>query len=149
MKVHYKKNYSGYSGKDEEAVYYYHPKLKVSLMRAYVVPNNARNTDRHKLIMANLKLLQPSQGYKQNFSDYLLAYNQHPDYRHKPLLSWNNIYLKMMFAMQKTLPEQVDLKTITRHQIIAQSLPCRTLKSSIEAGLLPPMSGWEYWDKEI
>lgn len=149
MKVHLKKGLAGYTGKADGAVYYYHPKLKLCLARNYVVPNNKRNTDRHKAIMKNLKLLTPSQAYKNNFNDYLLAYNNHKDYRDRPLLSWNNLFLKMLFAMQKALPESVDLKTLTREQIFEQNLPCKTLKSSIEAGLLPQMKGWENWDKEI
>jgi len=149
MKAHFKKGLSGYSGTSDEAVYYYHPRLKRCLVRSYVIPKNKPNTDRTKAIMANLKQIQPSESYKQNLRDYLLVYNEHKDYRHKPLLSWMNIYLKIMYAMQKALPEQVDLKTITRQQIVDQDLPCKTLKSAIEFGLIPEMKGYDYWDKEI
>lgn len=149
MKVHYRKGIRGYSGTTEDAVYYYHPKLQVSLVRSYVKPNNEKNTSRHTAIMKNLKLINPSAGFRLNFHDYHLAYNNHRDYQHRPMLSWNNLYIKMMFAMQKALPEQVDLKTITRQQISEQNLPCKTLKDSIEFGLLPPMDGYERWEKEI
>jgi len=149
VKVHFKKGLSGYSGTADDAVYYYHPKLKMCLVREYVIPNNAKNTDRTKAIMANLKLIQPSDGYKTNFNDYLLAYNDHKDYRDKPMLSWYNLYIKMLFAMQKSLPEQVDLKTLTREQIHAQELPCISVKKTVEAGLLPPMRNYDMLDKQI
>jgi hypothetical protein len=149
MKVHFKKGLGGYSGTSDDAVYYYHPRLKQTYVREYVIPDNKANTDRTKSIMANLKLLQPSEAYKTNFRDYLLAYNEHKDYRHKPFLTWTNVYLKMMHAMQKEMPSQVDLKTISRQQIFDNNLPCITIKAAVEFGLLPPMKGYEYWDKEI
>jgi hypothetical protein len=78
-----------------------------------------------------------------------MYYNDNKDYAHKPMGSWNNAWLKLMFALQKAMPETVDLKTITREQIYEQNLPCKTVKDAIEAGLLPVMPEYQRWDKLI
>ncbi|MDI3504486.1 MAG: hypothetical protein PWP64_1422, partial [Candidatus Cloacimonadota bacterium] len=44
---------------------------------------------------------------------------------------------------------QVDLKTITKAQIIEQDLPCRSVKRAVEDGLLLEIPGYQYLDKEI
>jgi hypothetical protein len=149
MKVHFKKGLGGYSGTSDDAVYYYHPRLKQTYVREYVIPDNKANTDRTKSIMANLKTLQPSDSYRSNLREYLLAYNEHKDYGHRPLLTWTNVFMKLMHALQKEMPGQVDLKTLTRQQITDQNLPCKTLRAAIEFGLLPAMKDYEYWTKEI
>ena len=148
MKVHYRYGLSGYSGTIDEAVYYYHPKLKLSLMREYVRPKNKKNTDRMIAIMANLKLLHPSEGYRLNFADYLQAYNDLKENSAKPALSWNNLYMKMLYALQKT-DSRVDLKTLTREQITEMDLPCKSLKAAVEAGLLPEVKNYQRWDVPI
>jgi hypothetical protein len=145
MKVHYKKAICGYSGTTDEAVYYYHPQLNLSLVREYVRPKDSSATDRIKAVMANLKLIQPSAGYKQNLKDYLLQYNRLKDYQHKPMLTWNNLFVKMMFALEKAFPE-VDLTTLARTQITELDLPCHSVKSAVEAGLLPEVDNYSHLD---
>lgn len=148
MKVHYKKNLSGYSGTSDEAVYYYHPRLKVSLMRAYFVPKHNPSAKKTKAVMANLKRIQPSLEYKQDFRDYLLAYNVLKEYQHKPMLCWNNLYIQMLYALQRN-DDRVNLTTLSREQIYAQDLPCKSLCAAIEAGLLPEVEAYQRFDKEI
>jgi hypothetical protein len=149
MKVYMKRNLAGYTGTSDDAIYYYNPRLKLTLMREYKYPKLNHNNERTTSIMANLKLIVPSQGYKRNLMDYVIAYNDSKEFGHKPMNSWNNAWLKLMFAMQKALPGQVDLKTITRQQIYDQDLPCKTLKAAIEFGLLPAMPDYQRWNKEI
>jgi hypothetical protein len=149
MKVQFKKGLSGYSGTSDGAVYYYHPRLKKCLVREYVIPQNKTNTDRTRSIMANLKLLEPSEAYKADFRNYLLAYNADRVLGEKPLLAWTNAFMRMMHALQKAMPGQVDLKTISRQQIYDQNLPCKTLKDAIEYGLLPALKGYGQWDNDI
>jgi hypothetical protein len=91
--------------------------------------------------------IQPSAGFKQNLKDYLLQYNQLPQNKDSRVSAWNNLYLKLMFTMQKLLPGQVDLATITRQQIEEQNLPCRSVKDAVEAGLLPMVKGYERFDQ--
>jgi len=148
MKVRYKKALCGYEGKSDAAVYYFHPGLKQNLMREYVRPRDSSSTERHKKIMANLKQLCVSAGFKQNLKDYLIRYNQLKCNEEKPLLSWSNLFMKLMFAMQKALPE-VDLAVLTREQIFAENLPCRSVKAAIDADLLPKVEYYEKYDAEI
>ena len=87
--------------------------------------------------------LQPSAEFIQDMKLYLLLYNQLPDCAIKPIQAWSNLYVKLMFALQKAMPDTVNLQTITRQQIEAQNLPCRSLCAAIEAGLLPQVSGYQ------
>jgi hypothetical protein len=149
MKVKFKWGLTGYSGTVDGAIYYYNDRIKQCLMRKYKYPELNENNERTTSIMANLKLIEPSQGYRYNLMDYVGAYNDSKDYGHKPMNAWNNAWLKLMFAMQKALPGQVDLKTISRQQIIDEGLPCKTVKDAIEAGLLPQLPDYERWNSLI
>lgn len=142
MKVRYKKAMCGYSGTVDEAVYYYHPGLDENLMREYVRPQTSMSNLRLKDIMANLKLLAPSAGFKQNLKDYLLAYKNMKEHKGENLLTWNNLFLRMMFALEKAYPG-VFLTTLTREQIYAEDLPCQSVKRAVEAGLLPQVEGYQ------
>jgi hypothetical protein len=149
MKVYLKRNLAGYTGTVDEAIFYYNPKIRKTLMRPYRYPTLNHNNERTVSIMANLKALNPSQGYKANLSDYVMYYNERKEFYDKPMVGWSNAWLKLMFALQKMMPAEVDLRTITRQQIIDQNLPCRTVKDAIEAGLLPPLPDYERWTAPI
>ena len=43
----------------------------------------------------------------------------------------------------------IDLTTLTREDIIENNLSCRTVKQAIEAGLLPEVPGYEFYNNEI
>lgn len=148
MKVHISKGMRGYSGTSDGAVYYYHPRFQVCLMREYVVPDNKKNTDRTKAIMKNLKKIQPSAAYKLNLKSYLYAYNELKENRDRQVLSWYNLYIRMLFALQAQNPN-VNLKTLSRTQIINENLPCKTVCAAVEAGLLPPVPDYERLTQEI
>ncbi len=149
MKVHMRRNLAGYTGTSDGAIYYYNPKIRQTLMRPYVYPRLNHNNERITSVMANLKLINPSAGFRRNLADYIMYYNDSKEFGHKPVSAWNNIWLKMMYALQKAMPEQVDLKTVTREQIYAEDLPCKTIKAAIEAGLLPLMPEYRRWTQEI
>ncbi len=148
MKAHFHKGIRGYTGTSDGAVYYYHPKLKKCLVRSYVVPDNKPNTDRTRAIMANLRLIAPAAGYKRDFKDYQIAYNNAKENRDRPALSWYNLYIKMLFALQAQDPA-VNLQTLSREQIYADSLPCKTVRAAVEAGLLPPVPDYDRLTGEI
>jgi hypothetical protein len=149
MKATFKGGVKGWSGYFDDVVYVYNPRLKKTMVREYVYPTLTENNERTTSIMANLKLLVPSVGYKNDLRDYVMYYNNCIEFREKPFNAWNNAWLKLMFALQKAMPETVDLKTITREQIYEQNLPCKTVKDAIEAGLLPVMPEYQRWDKLI
>jgi len=149
MKVYFKYGLQGYSGYLDDAVFYYNPKIKLTLMRPYVYPELNHNNERTTSIMANLKLINPSEGYKQNLRDYIMYYNDSKEYGHKPLSAWNTAWLKMLFAMQEAMPDVVNLQTLSREQIYDMNLPCKTVKAAIEAGLLPIEEDYARWNKPI
>jgi len=93
--------------------------------------------------------INPSEGYKQNLKDYLNYYNKLPQSEFKCYQAWTNVYAKLMFAMQKAMPDTVDLRTITRTQIEQQNLPCISVKTAVEAGLLPMVKGYNRLDKAL
>jgi hypothetical protein len=148
MKVTFKWGIQGMSGYGEDAVFYYNPVLRRTLKRNYVYPKNVPSAARNSVIMQNLRLIQPSTAYKFNFVDYRAAVNSLPEYKEKPFTSWSCIYLKLLYALQKA-DNRVDLTTLSRAQIYAQDLPCKTLKAAIEAGLLPAVENYQRFDQEI
>jgi hypothetical protein len=148
MKVRYKKAMCGYSGTVDEAVYYYHSGMDENLMRKYVRPKISMSNQRLRDTMANLKQIAPSAGYRRNLKDYLLAYKSRKEHRGEHLLTWNNLFLRLMFAMEKAYPE-VFLTTLTREQIFAENLPCLTVRQAVEAGLLPQVEGYQRLTQEI
>lgn len=148
MKAYFKNLLSGLSGVLDDKILYYHSVLEVCLLRSKPEFEPNSRTERLKQIMQNLQGINPSAEYKQNFKDYLIQYNNLKANKHKRLISWSNLYLKMFYAMQKALPG-VDLLTITREQIEMQNLPCKTVKNAIDAGLLPKVNDYQRYNRNI
>ncbi|MDD4310403.1 MAG: hypothetical protein PHO32_08490 [Candidatus Cloacimonetes bacterium] len=147
MKATVKEGIKGFSGKLDGAIYYYHPRLKRTLMRRMPdMPIQEQN-----IALGNaarqIKALEPSEGYRNDFQLYLMKLRDRDESITLP--SWYSLFVKMLWAMQKQLPETVDLKTITRSQIVEQNLPCRSVKTAVEAGLLAAIPGYKYMTHEI
>ena len=51
-----------------------------------------------------------------------------------------------MYNLPKVEP-YIELEAITREQIEANNLPCRSVKRAVEAGLLPRVGGYEMLDR--
>jgi len=62
--------------------------------------------------------------------------------------SWVNLYMTLMSRLAKAYPA-IDLKTLTRNDIIANDLPCKSVSAAVQAGLLSPVPGWEKLVAEI
>ena len=148
MKVRLKWGLGSFSGYMDEAVFIHNRHTGLCYMRKYTYPKRNPSADRMKLVMANLKLIQPSLGYKRNFFDYTISYNELKENELRHMQCWNNLYLKMLFAMQKSIPG-IDLATLTRQDIYDQNLPCISVKAAIEAGLLPAVKDYQRFDKLI
>jgi len=147
MKATVKEGLKGFSGKLDGAIYYYHPRLKCTLMRrAPKMPVQAQNLD-YTTIARQIKAIAPSEAYRNDFRNYLNHLRDRDDSIRLP--SWYSLYVKMLWAMQAKYPDAVSLKTITREQIMAQNLPCRSVKTAVEDGLLAIIPGYQYMDKEI
>jgi hypothetical protein len=149
MKVKYKQMFKGYSGKADGMIYYFDGKSGTALARRSFTFKDHPGQPAFRSAQSQIYTIQPSQFYINNLKDYLYAYNNLPGNETQPLRTWTNVYNKLMFAMQKALPETVDLANITREQIYAQNLPCKTVKAAVEAGLLPVVKNYEAMTNEI
>lgn len=149
MKVKYKHLLQGYSGHTDDMIYYMDKRTGRTLARKAFKFKDHPGQPAFRTAQRNIYALKPSDAYKHNLLDYCMSYSALPEADGKPLYSWCHVYNRLMWAMQRAMPESVDLKTITREQISSQSLPCRSLKDAIDAGLLPAVPGYERFNKLI
>ncbi len=136
MQVVLKNILKAYSGKCDGLIYYYHPGLDRLLCRRHTIPKASPSNTRFSLIASNLKAIKPSESYATDLKYYAAMVSRKGQY-----LNWRNVYMKLMHAMASSLG--TDLMTITRAEIYAQELPCISVKTAIEAGLLAPITGYE------
>ena len=149
MKVYFKNMLQAYRGKCDGLVYYYNPRLQRILVRPHVKPRPSVQTRRFASIAKNLKALAPSDAFKTDMAVYTDIHNRRVGSRHRPeriLSNWYNTFMVMMYALPK-VETYIDLEAITRAQIEANDLPCRSVKRAVEAGLLEPVPGYELLDK--
>jgi hypothetical protein len=149
MKVKYNQRFKGYTGHADGMIYYFDKKSGTTLARKMFTFENHPGQPAFRSAHRQIYTIQPSKFYTYNLRDYIVEYNNLPENELKPMRAWTNVFNKLMFAMQKALPEQVDLATITREQIYAQNLPCKTLKDAIDFGLLPKVKGYDKWTQSI
>lgn len=121
---------------------------EVIVARRYVYPKLSAQNSIFAARNKNLFQLKPSDGYKADCRAYLRGYINTAPGLDKPILSWNNLYVKLMSSMAQKYPS-LDLCTLTREEIFAQQLPCISIKSTVEAGLLPKVRGWEKLSHQI
>ncbi len=148
MKVLFKNLLAGYTGKADDCVIYYNSKANCCIIRRRPRFKNNPSNDNFRQIMANLRKIKPSHGYISDLHLYLNLYNKLPGNRNRKLITWNNLWYKMLWAMQRTAAG-IELKTLTRDQIIATGLPCRTVKTAVDAGLIPKVKGYQYLVNQI
>lgn len=148
MKVTFKNMVGGYSGKADELIYYYVRRLNRTYARRRPVNTGSQPQRNLAAAMANLKQIQPSEGFKQDSKAYLELYNQLSANKWRPAYAWNNLYIKMLYALASAYPA-VDLQTLTREQIYDQALPCSSVKTAVEAGLLPWVKGYEKFSNQL
>ncbi len=142
MKVFYKNLIKAYSGHCDGLVYYYDPQLDRILCRRYVKPKETPQNLRLAATMQNLKKLKPSPEFKTDLK-YYAAMIRKPGTR----ITWQNVYTKMMYAMQRQY--DINLILLTKSAIYEQQLPCICLRDAIEAGLLEPIEGYHRLDSGI
>lgn len=134
MKVLFKDLLKAYSGKCDGLVYYYNPRLDRVLCRRIGKPRETAQNRRLSEISRNLSALDPAAGYILDLKHYAALHSERQ-------LNWRNVYIRMMYALEKAYG--IDLTLLSREQIETQSLPCRSVKTAIEAGLLAPVPGYE------
>lgn len=147
MKVKVKEGITGFYGELDGAIYYYHPRLRRTLMRRKPQMPSQPQNGRYAVIARQLKSLALSPAYRYDFKIYA---SQLRDLGKAPgVPSWYSLFVKMMWAMQKKYPQQVNLETITRADIQAHDLPCRSVSTAVQDGLLEPVANWQLLNKEL
>ena len=137
MKVTFAKNVKKQTGTIDGTIYYTIPgNSTVYSRRVPKMPHQPMN-DKFKNISMALKAIKPSPAYKADLKTYLEDLkNEDVEVR---TLSWHNVFVKMMWALAAKYPS-VNLETITREQIYAENLPCKTVFEAIEAELIEPIA---------
>jgi len=148
MKVNYKNMIGGYTGRGDDVIYVFDRQTGRYYIRNYpnrkIIPVNTSFAS----VMQNLRSLNPSLAYKEDMGMYVSLYNALAENKYNPVKSWNNLFMKVMFTMAKTVPG-IDLKTLTRQQIYDDNLPCISVKNAVDAGLLPVVRNYERFDNGI
>jgi len=139
MKTKLKYCLSELSGTVDDLVLYRNKKSGKLIARRYCVPKPSAENTRIAETSRNLFALAPSEAYKADLKMYLLLHNE---LSHKPFHSWVNLYMTLMSCLAKAYPD-IDLKTLSRNDIFANDLPCKSVSAAVQAGLLSPVPGWE------
>lgn len=147
MKVSFQYGLAGFTGKAQNLVYYYDKVAGRVYSRRYAYPTLTQENERVGKTTSNIYALRPSEAYKEDLRVYALFYNSLRS-TEKPLRSWVNAYMLLMYAMAKAIPA-IDLKTLTREEIYAGDLPCISVKKAVLAGLIPAVQGWERLEGEM
>lgn len=147
MKVTSKINLADLTGSSEDLIYYRNSVNGKVYARKRFTFKNHPGQPAFAAAQKAIYALKPSREYKQNLSDYLIGYNKLPENEGRQVMSWTNLYNKLMFAMQMMMP--IELKDISREQIVELNLPCISVKNAVENGLLPVVKGFERYNKQI
>jgi hypothetical protein len=145
MKVKFKNLLMGYTGKADESVIYFSPKLGKYIIRTRPKPFTGTNQSSFAQVQKRIFALKPASAFIQDIKAYLPKYNALPANRERTILSWNYLYTKLMWNLHHIY--KIDLRTLQRSQLA--SLPCHNLAAAIEAGLLPKVSGYQEYQGEI
>jgi hypothetical protein len=143
MRAYFKNMIQAYRGTCDGLIYYYNPRLDRVLVRPYVKPRPTEHSRRFGRIASNLRALQPSPGFKGDLSVYVDVCNRRTANADVILQNWYNAYTRLMWNLQRSAPEYIDLETLSREQIYANDLPCLSVRRAVEAGLLAPVNGYE------
>lgn len=146
MKTYFKNMLLGYTGTCDGLVYYFNRRLNRVIVRLWVKGRITPHHRRFGRISTNLKNLGLSEPYKRDLRIYADIFNSRAPREGPILQNWHNAFTQIMWNLVKATPG-LDLETITREQIEAADLPCRSVKRAVEAGLLKAVPGYELLDK--
>ena len=141
MKPKVKMNIPKLDGNEEKYVTYYNSHLDKYISRRKVIPKPSVSNAIMKEIFGFAKRIIISEEYKEDCRKYIQRYNREYHSQGKPMSTWPNVFLKIMRATLKDYPD-LDLKTLSKEDIVKQILPCRSIASAIEAGYLKKVRDW-------
>lgn len=147
MKVTLKYNQAGYSGELDDLVYYFHPGLGKTLARRkprYTSPTPAQE---HLVkVSKNLRTLIQNQDYKMDLRIYLGLLKEAGEI--SQAATWYQLFIKLMWKMEELNPA-LNLELLNHEQIVSFQLPCRSVQTAVEGGLLPEVEGYQRLDNLI
>ena len=135
MKAYVKLMLPGFTGNMDDVVIYYNSHLNKYIARRKVIPKYTPSNDIIKDIFAFAKRIELSEGYLKDCREYIFQFNRKNRRQGRAMSTWPNAFMKVMRATIKAYPD-LDLKTLTREEIIAMNLPCRNIFESVKAGYL-------------
>jgi len=142
MKPKVKMNIPKLDGNEDKYVTYYNSHLDRYISRRKVMPKPSVSNAIMKEIFDFAKRIVISEEYKEDCRKYIQRYNSEYHSQGKPMSTWPNVFLKVMRDMLKAYPD-LDLKKLTREEIIKKNLPCQSLASAIQAGYLDKVRDWQ------
>lgn len=131
----------GFSGRHDGLVYYYNHRLQKMIVRKAPVFVPTEQNARLGKVSKRMQGLRVSDEYKKDFMVYTELYRKALGPKANNILSWYNLFVRMMWQIQKQY--QIDLSQITMNKIYAYELPCISIKTAVEAELLPIVPGYE------
>ena len=141
MQPKVKMNIPQFDNKDGNYVIYYNSKLDKYISRRKVIPKPTVSNAIMQEIFDFAKRIGLSEEYKEDCRKYIHRYNREYHSQGKPMSTWPNVFLKIMRATLKDYPD-LDLKKLSKEDIVKQILPCRSIASAIEAGYLKKVRDW-------
>jgi len=135
MKAYVKLMLPGFTGNMDDVVIYYNSHLNKYIARRKVIPKYTPSNEIIKEIFAFSKRIELSEGYLNDCREYIRQFNRKNRRQNRAMNTWPNVFMKVMRATMKSYPD-LDLKTLTREEIIARNLPCSSIYDSINAGYL-------------
>lgn len=141
MQPKVKMNIPQFDNKDGNYVIYYNSHLDKYISRRKVIPKPTVSNAIMKEIFDFAKRIGLSEEYKEDCRKYIQRYNREYHSKGKPMSTWPNVFLKIMRATLKDYPH-LDLKKLSKEDIVKQILPCRSIASAIEAGYLKKVRDW-------
>lgn len=148
MKVIFKNMINGYTGNADDYVMYFNRRINKVIMREKPVYHNHPAHPGFKAVMANFKALNPSPAYREDCIRYIQAYNELVGNSKPHIVTWSNLFQKIMWMMKRIMPE-VNLATLTKEQIYTLDLPCVTIKKAVETGILLKVKGYTGLNHQI
>ena len=142
MKVKFKYGIQTYSGKIDEMVYGSFRNDNLCIGREFVYPTLTDNNHALGSSMKNLAGIfhHISPTYAADLKKYATRNGQENVAKDKLIPTCFSLFIKMLYAWQKSDPEHVDLTTVTIADIGSLDADVSTIKRAVEAGFLPHIS---------
>lgn len=145
---------SCFKGKGGATVYYPSPGRNYSIARKYVTPTITANNHLRGNQMKNLALVWKSarSQYKADYAAYLALYRQEHPVTNETDQNPNNafaLFIKACFKWNKQNPIENDLAMVTAEDIIDKNIALKSVKDSVDAAYLLPVSDYATLDELI